>query len=90
MKIVEDKDMKSVLFEFENSKTPGAKPRLEFKHIKDKGIFNLIVEVNKTSYTPEMTIDLGNVTIEEIEEIADILKTMSGIKNTTNDQLIFS
>lgn len=81
MKVTKDKNMRSVCFEFRNPKTPSAEPRLKFEKTSNDGEFNLIMKVNETSNTDEITIKLGVVTIEEVEEIASVLKTMS---NKTN------
>ena len=70
-------DMKSVCFEFRNPKTASAEPRLKFEKTSKDGEFNLIMKVNETSYTDEITIKLGVVTVEEVEEIVSVLKTMS-------------
>lgn len=86
MKVTKSKDMKSVCFEFKNPKTPSAEPRLKFQKTNTEGEFDLILKVNETSNTDEITIKLGVVSIQEIEEIADILKTMSNLKN--NSRLI--
>lgn len=80
------KDMNSVTFEFRKPKTPSAEPRLKFQKTSTDGEFDLILKVNETSQADEITIKLGIVSIEEMEEIAHILKTISTKKN--NCQLI--
>ncbi len=82
MKVTKSKNMKSVCFEFKNPKTPSAEPRLKFEKTPVEGEFNLFMKINETSTCDEMTVKLGTVTIEEIEEIASILKTMSNKTNT--------
>ncbi len=81
-----NKDMNSVTFEFRKPKTPSAEPRLKFQKTSTDGEFDLILKVNETSQADEITIKLGIVSIEEMEEIAHILKTISTKKN--NCQLI--
>jgi len=80
------KDMNSVTFEFRKPKTPSAEPRLKFQKTSVDGEFDLILKVNETAQADEMTVKLGIVSIEEMEEISQILKTISTKKN--NCQLL--
>jgi hypothetical protein len=65
-----NKDMNSVTFEFRKPKTPSAEPRLKFQKTSTDGEFDLILKVNETSQADEITIKLGIVSIEEMEEIS--------------------